>query len=466
MSDGSAAESPAPAPTLRAVFAGPRGRLLIALLIGEFGGAVQGIAYSTVLPLAACDLHGSALYGATLAAATLSSIFMLALGPAPLERLGFSAAIGIATVLFAIGAALSALAPDMVWILIGNVIRGLSMGIIAGLGYAALGSLYEDALRPRVFGLFAFMWLVPSLVGPLVNAGIASAVGWRWAMVWPAVLVIGGRVLMWRSAAIIPRQRSGARVSPLIGFGVVGALVLASWTSSEQGPWAWLGYLVGLCAAVGLSLLLIVRASGGARRRVFALTAFFGSCVVYFAAESVMPLAVVGGLGGSVLAGGLVVGAAGVGWSLLGLVPVRGVPGQGRLFGRAPMGVMLVGLGMIALALAVLSRSATIGVPVAVAAGAVIGVGMGMAYTVQSAANFNDLEPTRVSAVATAAAFAETGSITVGSLLTGGSYSLATSAGAHAASTLATGFLVLAALAVVVTALTTAALRRPDRVVP
>jgi MFS family permease len=456
-----ATASPPPA-TLRAVFSGPRGRLLTALLIGEFGGAVQGIAYSTVLPLAATELHGSALYGATLAAATLSSIFVLALGPGLMVRLGFSNAIGAATVLFAIGAALSALAPAMVWILVGNVIRGLSMGVIAGLGYAALGSLYEDALRPRVFGLFAFMWLVPSLVGPLVNAAVASAVGWRWAMVWPAVLVIAARLLMWRSAAMIPRQEGGARVSPLIGFGVVVALALATWTSSGSGTLAWAGFLTGLCAAIVLSVVLIVHASGGSRRRIAALAAFFGSCLIYFAAESVMPLSVVTGLGGSVLAGGVVVGAAGVAWSLLGLVPVGAAP---RAFGRAPIGVVLVGLGVVGLALAVLSGSPRLGVPIAIGAGAVIGVGMGMAYTVQSAANFNDLEPTRVSAVATAAAFAETASVTVGALLTGGSYSLATTSGAPVAPTLAIGFLTLAVLAVAVVWLTVVSLRRPARVV-
>ncbi|GAA4159057.1 MFS transporter [Gryllotalpicola daejeonensis] len=458
MSDTSAAQPPTA--TLRTVFAGPRGRLLIALLISEFGGAVQGIAYSTVLPLAASDLGGSALYGATLAAATLSSLFVLALGPGLTVRLGFSNAIGVATVLFVIGAALSALAPAMVWVLVANVIRGLSTGIIAGLGYAALGSLYEDALRPRVFGLFAFMWLVPSLVGPLVNAGIASAAGWRWAMVWPAALVIGGRLLMWRSVAIIPRQEGGARLSPLIGFGAVVAFALASWASSGHGALAWAGYAIGLGGAIALSFVLIVHASGGSRRRVVTIAAFFGSCVIYFAAESVMPLSVVTGLGGSVLAGGLVVGVAGVCWSLLGLVPVRE---SSRVFGRAPIGVVLVGLGMVAMAAAVLSGSARVGVPLALGAGALVGIGMGMAYTVQSAANFNALEPTRVAVIASAVAFAETGSVTVGSLLTGGSYSLATSSGAHAVPTLAVGFAVLAGLAVVVTWLTVGSLR-PGRV--
>jgi hypothetical protein len=67
--------------SLRAVFRGRRGRLLAALLLAEFGAAVQSVAYSTVLPLASRELDGSALYGATLAAGSLATVAVLAAGP-------------------------------------------------------------------------------------------------------------------------------------------------------------------------------------------------------------------------------------------------------------------------------------------------------------------------------------------------------------------------------------------------
>jgi hypothetical protein len=67
--------------SLRVVFRGRRGRLLAALLLAEFGAAVQSAAYSTVLPIASRELDGSALYGATLAAGALTTIAVLAAGP-------------------------------------------------------------------------------------------------------------------------------------------------------------------------------------------------------------------------------------------------------------------------------------------------------------------------------------------------------------------------------------------------
>ena len=56
-----------PGPTLADVLRGRRGRFLLALLLTEFAGAMQGIAYSTVLPVLARDLDGFTLFGATLA---------------------------------------------------------------------------------------------------------------------------------------------------------------------------------------------------------------------------------------------------------------------------------------------------------------------------------------------------------------------------------------------------------------
>src|SRR3712207_5656605 len=109
--------STAPDTSLRAVFAGRRGRLLAALLLAEFAAAVQGIAYATVLPLASRDLDGSRLYGATLAAGSLVSVLVLAAGAGLTARLGPRRTLLVATVVYVVGVALSAAAPAMAWLL-------------------------------------------------------------------------------------------------------------------------------------------------------------------------------------------------------------------------------------------------------------------------------------------------------------------------------------------------------------
>jgi len=159
----------------RVLFSGRRGRLLLALLFAEFGAAVQGIAYSSVLPIASDALAGTNLYGATLAAGSFSTILVLAVGPAPFARLRPAALLAAATVLYVIGTALSVGATAMAMILVGTMVRGIAGGMLAGFGLAALGGLFDDDVRVRVYGLFGLVWLLPSLVGPAVKAAITVA---------------------------------------------------------------------------------------------------------------------------------------------------------------------------------------------------------------------------------------------------------------------------------------------------
>lgn len=198
-----------PGSSLGAIFAGRRGRLLTALLVTEFGAAVQSIAYSTVLPIASRALGGSALYGATLAAGSFAMIFVLATGPGPFGRLSSGQMLLVGAVMYVAGVLLAATAVSMAYVLAGAVVRGLAAGLLAGFGLTAIGALFEDAVRPRVFGLFALVWLLPSLAGPVLNALVAVAAGWRWAMAWPAAVVLIGRMLIARDSALIPWRRVG-----------------------------------------------------------------------------------------------------------------------------------------------------------------------------------------------------------------------------------------------------------------
>src|SRR5687767_12978268 len=92
---------------LSTVLRGRRGFFLVALLLAEFGAAMQGIAYSTILPLVAEDLDGFGLFGATLAAGNIAAVAMLALAPRLLGRFRPGIVLFAATVLYVAGAALA-----------------------------------------------------------------------------------------------------------------------------------------------------------------------------------------------------------------------------------------------------------------------------------------------------------------------------------------------------------------------
>ena len=85
---------------------GRRGRFLLALLLTEFAGAMQGIAYSTVLPVMARDLDGFDLFGATLAAGSVAAVLMLSFTAPILQRVPPLRVLVVATALYVVGAGL------------------------------------------------------------------------------------------------------------------------------------------------------------------------------------------------------------------------------------------------------------------------------------------------------------------------------------------------------------------------
>jgi MFS family permease len=432
-----------PDTSLRAVLAGRRGRLLVALLLAEFAAAVQGVAYSTVLPLASADLGGQRLYGATLAAGSLVSVLVLAAGSGVTARSGPRTTLAVATLLYVAGVALAATAPAMGWLLAGSVLRGLAGGLLAAFGLTAVGALYEDALRPRVLSLFALVWLLPSLVGPVLNAVIAVWGGWRTAMAWPAVVVVLARLLVGRDAGLVPWAREARRAALGPGLLVVAGLVLAS-VATTAGRWGLPLLALGVLVACGAGRAVVDRATDGSGPRTRALAAFGALVAAFFAGDGLIPLAVVEGLGRGVVATAVAMGAGLVAWSLTGLAPWP----PGRRPDPTALGPVLVACGLAA---AAVSQTGLLPPPGALAllvgASAVAGAGIGLAYPRLSSAAIDGLAPERVAPVATAVAFAETTAVVVGSLLGAGLYSLATTAGLGERTTIGLAFALAALLA-------------------
>lgn len=418
------------------IFAGRRGRLLIGLLLTELAAAVQSIAYSSVLPVASAQLHGSALYGATLAAGTLTTILVLASGyPLPDAR----RALLVATVLYVLGVLLAATAPAMALVLLGSVVRGGGAGLLAGFGLAVIGGLYDDAARRRVLAMFALIWLLPSLGGPPLNGLIAASLGWRWALAWPALLLLAARLLIARHAELVPWTPTRRRVDPRLGCAVVAGIVLGS---AAPGTHSWAGVpllVAGVAIATAAAVRTVHRLLGTAAQLLPGLLVFFGLTLAFFGGHGLIPLAVIDGLGHGVLAGSIALGAGLVAWSLVGLRPTQSPrPVAPALLGLA------VALGTVALGQALTGAA---GLLVVVIAWTCAGAAMGIAYPRLYSAPFDGLPPDLVTPVATAAVFAELAGTSVGGLVGGGWYSLATAAGAGTRPAIAAGCAALAAVA-------------------
>jgi MFS family permease len=447
--------------SVRVLFAGRRGRLLIALLFTEFGGAVQSVAYSSVLPIAAADLHGASLYGATLAAGSFATILVLAMGPAPFARLRPAALLGTATALYVVGSALSVSAVTMSMLLVGAIVRGIAGGMLAGFGLSILGGLFHDKERARVYGLFAMMWLLPSTVGPALNAAVTIAWGWRAALAWPAILVVVGRALIGRHIALVTWQRSSAaRPSLLWAIALLGGLVVGTLAVVPKGG-VGIAMLAGGCLLALTASRRILRAQVGEERaRLRKVVLLHLLCLCYFGGAGIVSLAAITGLGYGIVAGSVAVGAGLVGWSLTGFKPELA-----DRYVRTPqrLGLVLVTLGLVAAILTQTAVGGTAALLVLVCGWFAAGTGMGIAYPKFSASAMDDLPPDRLLPVATAVSFSETSATAIAGFVGGGAYSLGRALGLSPSTALTWGFALLAGFGIAALALLAGSWRRPPR---
>ncbi|WP_375399350.1 MFS transporter [uncultured Amnibacterium sp.] len=445
------------ATTLRVIFAGDRGRLLVGLLFAEFGTAVQTVAEAAVLPLASKELHGAAYYGPTVAAPTLTAIVFIVLGPALTARLGPARALLASTVVYVAGVLLAVLAPTMAFVLIGRLVQGAAIGLLAGFGLSAIGTLYEDALRPRVIGLFSLSWLLPSLLGPVLNAAVAGVAGWRGAMAWPALVVLAARIVIGRRAAMLPDPDAPARVPAGSAVLVLGGLILATIAPGLPAPLHLGVWAAGLVTAFAGGVLLLRRLLGGTGVGLLLIGVVAGLNIGFFGGEGLLSLGVIAVTGGGVLGASIAYTAGAASWSILGLRP------SGERLRRYTGAIGSTAIAIAAALLATVTLSAASGAAalgVVVGAWAVAGLGMGLAYPVFAARPFDGVESGRVPTVSAAVAFAQTAGVAVAGLLGSGFYSV-TAQTLPASAGVGIGYLLIAAATVATLSCAVILLLRP-----
>ena len=123
----------------------------------------------------------------------------------------------VALVVFALGSALVALAPNFTWIVPARVIQAVGGGATVPIGLAMAVAAVSTEKRGLAIGLVAASAEAGSVVGPLYGGYIIEWIGWRWIFwfdVPQSLLLIG---LM----AILPN-----RPNPAAKMDYLGALVL------------------------------------------------------------------------------------------------------------------------------------------------------------------------------------------------------------------------------------------------
>ena len=180
--------------------------------------------------------------------------------------LGRKRAFSIGLVVYACGSLTTALAPNLVVLIIGwSVLEGLGAALIMPAVVALVASNFGRADRPRAYGLVASAGAIAVAAGPLIGGLFTTYLSWRYVFVGEVLAVVVILVLARRMADTPPVAGTrldlvGTALSALgLGLAVYGVLRAGSWGLVSPKPDAprWLGLspAIWLILAGGVVLL-------------------------------------------------------------------------------------------------------------------------------------------------------------------------------------------------------------------
>src|SRR5262249_42048165 len=178
-------------------------KILVPLALAQFICSFAGSNMNVMINDISHDLDTS-VQGVQVAI-TLFLLVMAALmipGGKLTDRWGRKRCFTIGLVLYAIGALLSAAAPGLGVLILGNsIFEGVGTSLLIPPVYILTTILLTDVTsRARAFGVITRMGGVGAAAGPLIGGLITTAISWRAAFVFQALVVA---VIVWLSRNII-----------------------------------------------------------------------------------------------------------------------------------------------------------------------------------------------------------------------------------------------------------------------
>lgn len=222
-SDGSPAPSstaPGPAPAAAAAPGPAWSPTRAAVLLGILWGlASMGTSATSVVvgPLAADLGLGTSGAAWVLTAFALAFAASTAVFGRVADAVGPRTPFLVGGAMLAVGASVSAAAPDFTVLLLGRLLQGLGAGAVPVLTTTVLSARYTGHDRAVALGRTNSVVLVLTSAGPLVGGALGVLVGWRGPFLLPLLVLL----LLPLAARLAPAHGTGGR------FDVVGAALVA-----------------------------------------------------------------------------------------------------------------------------------------------------------------------------------------------------------------------------------------------
>ena len=160
-----------------------------------------------------------------------------------------------ALVLFSIGSALVAVAPDFSWIVSARVIQAFGGGATVPIGLAMAVAAVSPERRGMAIGIVAASAEAGSVLGPLYGGAIIEWIGWRWIF-WldiPQSFILIALLAMLRN-----RANPEAKMDYFGALALGGALTVLTLALSQRTIFSGESIVPYLMAAAGVFLVVVL----------------------------------------------------------------------------------------------------------------------------------------------------------------------------------------------------------------
>ena len=160
-----------------------------------------------------------------------------------------------ALVVFSIGSALVAVAPDFSWVVSARVLQAIGGGATVPIGLAMAVAAVAPHRRGIALGLVAASAEAGSVLGPLYGGGIIEWLGWRWIF-W---LDIPQSFILIALLAILPNvSNPSAKMDYFGALALAGALTILSLGLSQRSIFSGDSFVPYLMVGLGVLMALVL----------------------------------------------------------------------------------------------------------------------------------------------------------------------------------------------------------------
>jgi len=250
--------------------------VMISVMFGLLLAALDQTIVVTAMPRIVQDLNGlqhlSWVFTAYLLASTVTVPIYGKLGDMYGRKPFYIGAI----ILFLIGSALSGAAQNMGELIAFRALQGIGGGALMANSFAIIGDLFAPAERGRWQGLFAAVFGLASVIGPLLGGFLTDNYSWRWVFY---INLPVGAVALFLAATYMPKIAGKAKDraidflgASLLAVSLISLLLGVTWGGTQ---YAWGSrQIIGLFITAAIGTVAFLFAERHAQEPILPLSLF------------------------------------------------------------------------------------------------------------------------------------------------------------------------------------------------